>query len=281
MEQDIKFYLKSALKEDIGNGDHTSLACIPKNDKGQVKLVAKENGIIAGIEISKILFQILDNELEVKYFKKDGEVVYKGEKIFKLKGNLHTILSIERLLLNIMQRMSGIASLTKQYVDQINDLEVKILDTRKTTPNFRLFQKMAVKIGGAENHRHGLYDMILIKDNHIDFAGGIKNAINSTNKYIKDNHLDLDIIIEARNIEEIKEILDCNENFKRILLDNFSPEEMTSAIKLINNRFETEASGGINLYTIRKYAETGVNYISIGALTHSPKSLDLSLLAIN
>ncbi len=281
MEQDIKFYLNSALKEDIGNGDHTSLACIPLKDKGQVKLVAKENGIIAGIEISKILFQMLDNEPQVKYFKKDGDVIYKGEKVFKLKGDLHTILSIERLLLNIMQRMSGIASLTKQYVDQVNDLDVKILDTRKTTPNFRVFQKMAVKIGGAENHRQGLFDMIMIKDNHIDFSGGVKQAIENTKKYLTDNSLDLDIIVEVRNIEEVKEVLDSKENLKRILLDNFSPEEMTSALELINNQFETEASGGINLYSIRKYAETGVNYISIGALTHSPKSLDLSLLAIN
>ena len=281
MEQDINFYLNSAFKEDVGNGDHTSLACIPKNNKGQVKLVAKENGIIAGIEISKVLFKILDNEPEVKYFKKDGDVVYKGEKIFKLKGNLHTILAVERLLLNIMQRMSGIASLTKQYVDQISDLNVKILDTRKTTPNFRLFQKMAVKIGGAENHRHGLFDMIMIKDNHIDFSGGIKNALNSTNKYIQENQLDLDIIIEVRSIEEVKEVLDSGENLKRILLDNFTPAQMESSVNLINNRFETEASGGINLYTIRKYAETGVNYISVGALTHSPKSLDLSLLAMN
>jgi len=217
----------------------------------------------------------------VKYFKKDGDVIYKGEKAFKLKGDLHTILSIERLLLNIMQRMSGIASLTKQYVDQVNDLDVKILDTRKTTPNFRVFQKMAVKIGGAENHRQGLFDMIMIKDNHIDFSGGVKQAIENTKKYLTDNSLDLDIIVEVRNIEEVKEVLDSKENLKRILLDNFSPEDMTSALELINNQFETEASGGINLYSIRKYAETGVNYISIGALTHSPKSLDLSLLAIN
>ena len=281
MEQDIKFHLKNALKEDIGNGDHTSKACIPENNKGQVKLVAKENGIIAGIEVSKILFQILDNEPEVKFYKQDGDVVYKGEKIFKLKGNLHTILAVERLLLNIMQRMSGIASLTKQYLDQISDLEVKILDTRKTTPNFRIFQKMAVKIGGGENHRQGLYDMIMIKENHIDFSEGIKNALSRTNKYIKDNNLDIDIIIETRDIKEVKEVLDSGENLKRILLDNFTPEETKNAVELINHKYETESSGGINLYTIRKYAETGVDYISVGALTHSPKSLDLSLLAIN
>lgn len=278
MEQKIIFYLENALSEDIGTGDHTSLACIRDDEKGSAKLIAKENGVIAGIDVSKVLLNIIDETLDIQYLKKDGDIVYKGEKLLRIAGNLQSILKSERLLLNIMQRMSGIATLTNQYVNEIKDLPTQILDTRKTTPNFRVFEKLAVKIGGGANHRFGLFDMIMIKDNHIDFCGGVEKALNNTKEYISSNKLNIKVVIEARSISEIQTILD-NGNADRILIDNFTPEELKKAIELINGRIETEASGGINLYKLRKYAESGVDYISIGAIIHSAKILDLSLLA--
>ena len=278
MEQDLEYYLKSAIAEDIGSGDFSSLACFPEDHKSTAKIIAKENGIIAGIEVAKSLFNIIDPQLDIQYLKDDGDIIYKGEKLLKLKGKTLSILKTERLLLNIMQRMSGIATTTQKYVSAIKDLPTRILDTRKTTPNFRVFEKMAVVIGGGLNHRFGLYDMIMIKDNHIDFCGGIDATLTKTSKYINENNLDLKVIIEVRNINDIEIVLK-NGTANRILLDNFSPELLKEGIELINGQIETEASGNINIYNLRKYAETGVDYISTGAITYSAKILDLSLIA--
>lgn len=270
--------IKNALLEDIGEGDHSTLACVPKDAKGTAKLLVKEDGILAGVEVAKRIYELYDPTLEIQFFKKDGDAIQKGEIAFIINGLSQSILSTERLVLNIMQRMSGIATQTANILKVIEGCSTKLLDTRKTTPGIRYLEKMAVKIGGGENHRFALYDMIMLKDNHVDYAGGIKPAIQKTKEYLVANNKCLRIEIEVRNIEELNEVLEIG-GVDRIMLDNFSPELLTEALKLIPAQYETEASGGITIDTIRSYAETGVQFISVGALTHSVKSLDLSLKA--
>jgi nicotinate-nucleotide pyrophosphorylase (carboxylating) len=275
---EIGKFIDYALKEDIGDGDHTSLATISAEQKGKAQLVVKQEGVIAGIEVAKMIFQKLDKSCLFTEFFKDGLEVKPGDVVFQVEGKVIFILQAERLVLNIMQRMSGIATQTRQYVNNLRGLNTRILDTRKTSPGMRVFDKYAVKVGGGENHRIGLYDMILIKDNHIDFAGGIEKAIEKTHTYLDKTNKDLKIEIEARSLDDVNRIL-THEGVHRILLDNFTPEMTQEAVKLINGKVETESSGNITLENIRQYAECGVDYISVGALTHQIKSLDLSLKA--
>lgn len=271
--------IEIAINEDIGDGDHTSLACIPESALGKAQLLVKEDGVIAGIELAKSIFSRFDSDLKFEQLLNDGDLIKKGDIAFYVEGKSQSILMAERLVLNFMQRMSGIATNTFHYTQLLKGLNTKILDTRKTTPGLREIEKLAVKIGGGVNHRMGLYDMIMIKDNHIDYAGGIENAINATIQYLKEKGKNLKIEIEARDLNELKEILRVGK-IDRIMLDNFSFNDMRTAVKLINGKYETEASGGINEQTIREYAECGVDFISVGALTHQIKSLDLSLKAI-
>ncbi len=278
-ENYIREFIQLALTEDIGDGDHTSLSCIPKTHMGKAQLFAKQDGILAGVKVAKMVYRIFDPALEVNTFITDGSHIKKGDLVFEVQGNELSILQTERLVLNFMQRMSGIATQTNEYVKIVEGLNTKILDTRKTTPGMRLFEKMAVKLGGGENHRMGLYDMIMIKDNHIDFAGGIKQAIESTKKYLQENNKNLKIEVEARNFDEIAEIMNVG-GIHRIMIDNFTVKDTKRAVELIGGKFETESSGGITKQTLREYAECGVDYISVGALTHQIKSLDLSLKAI-
>lgn len=273
-----EFILKS-FAEDIGDGDHSSLACIPENAEGKAKLLIKESGVLAGIRVAKILFETIDKDLYLDLHLYDGHLVSPGDVPFYLSGRQHSILKSERLVLNIMQRMSGIATSTHQYVSRLEGLKTRILDTRKTTPGIRFLEKEAVRIGGAMNHRMGLYDMIMLKDNHIDYAGGIENAISRTREYLKKNNLGLKVEIEARSLNDVERIL-TKGGVDRIMLDNFSIDETLSAVRLISGRYETESSGGITLETIRSYAECGVDFISVGALTHHIRSLDMSLKAI-
>jgi len=268
-----------AFSEDIGSGDHTSLACIKNDQQGKARLLVKDTGIIAGVEAARDIFQKADPSLRMDIFIDDRKNVSKGDIVFIVQGRVQSILMTERLVLNIMQRMSGIATMTNQYVRKLEGLKTKVLDTRKTTPCFRFYEKEAVRIGGGSNHRFGLYDMILIKDNHVDFSGGIANAINNTRKYLKENNLNIKVEIEARNFKEIEEILSVG-GIDIIMLDNFSVEDTKKAVKIINNRYEVESSGGISLDTIRSYAECGVDFISVGALTHQYRSLDMSLKAV-
>ena len=278
-EKELDIIISNAIREDVGDGDHSSLACIPKTAKGKAKLLVKEAGIIAGVEMAKRIFKYVDSNLKVETFINDGEIVAYGDVVFFVEGSSQSILKSERLVLNVMQRMSAIATKTKQFADLLKGTKTKILDTRKTTPGIRAIEKWAVKIGGGENHRFALYDMIMLKDNHIDFAGGVSKAIEKTKHYLKANQLDLNIIVEARSIGEIKEILE-HEGIHRILIDNFDFAETKKAVQLIGNKCQTESSGGINLETARKYAECGVDYISSGALTHSVYNMDLSLKAV-
>lgn len=272
--------IKSAFIEDIGDGDHSSLACVPKDSKGKAKLIVKDKGILAGIEIAKLVFSHFDQNMKFTQFLKDGDEIKYGDIAFEIEGSSLSILACERLVLNIMQRMSGIATKTAEVVKIIKSTNTKLLDTRKTTPNFRVFEKEAVRIGGGYNHRFALYDMVMLKDNHIDFAGGIAQALTKTNNYLKTVEKDLKIEIEVRDFNELDQALK-HGSLDRVMLDNFTPNELSKALKIINKKFETEASGGITESTIRAYAETGVDYISMGALTHQIKSLDLSLKAIN
>ena len=274
----LRDFILASLAEDIGNGDHSSLACIPEDSKGNAKLLIKEKGVLAGIRIAREIYSVIDNDLNIDIYLSDGASVLPGDIAFQVSGRQQSILKSERLTLNIMQRMSGIATATREYVKQLEGLKTKILDTRKTTPGFRFLEKEAVRIGGGINHRMGLYDMIMLKDNHIDYAGGIKKAITGTRDYLKKNNLDLKVEIEARNLDDIREILSVGQ-VDRIMLDNFSVADTRSAVKEISGRFETESSGGITLATIRSYAECGVDYISVGALTHHINSLDMSLKA--
>ena len=276
---DWKEFITAAFEEDIREGDHTSLSTIPEGQNGKAILWAKADGIIAGVELAQMIFWYFDATLDVTVFIQDGAAIKSGDKILEVQGAERNILSCERLVLNCMQRMSGIATLTKKYVDAVAGTNAKILDTRKTTPLFRAAEKWAVKIGGGENHRFGLYDMILIKDNHVDYAGGIKPAIKKANLYLKEKNLNIPIEIETRNLDEVKQVLTSG-NVNRIMLDNFTPELIREALKLIDKKFDTEVSGGITLETIRAYAETGADFISVGALTHSSTSLDLSLKAV-
>lgn len=268
-----------AIREDVGDGDHTSLACIPLNTNGKAQLLVKEEGIIAGVELAKLIFHKIDTSLIFTPILKDGDKIKSGDVTFYIEGSSQSILKAERLVLNFMQRMSGIATKTYHYTQLLQGLPTKILDTRKTTPGNRLIEKWAVQIGGGVNHRMGLYDMIMIKDNHIDYAGGIENAINKVVHYLENNNKKLKIEIEARDLKELDEILKVGK-IHRIMLDNFSFENLITAVKLIDGKYETEASGGINEKTIRTYAECGVDFISVGALTHQINSLDLSLKAM-
>ena len=275
----IPQFVKLAIHEDIKKGDHSALACVPATAKGEALLLVKEEGIIAGIDIAKQIFEEFDKSFEFEQYLNDGDNVKKGEIAFKVYGSSQTLLGTERLVLNVMQRMSAIATLTHKYVKAIEGLPTKVLDTRKTTPLIRFLEKEAVKIGGGHNHRMGLYDMIMIKDNHIDFAGGIKDAIQQTNLYLEKEKLDLKIEIETRDLNEVKEVLKVGK-VHRIMLDNFSCKDLKTAVKLIDGKYETEASGGINLDTVQNYAKCGVDYVSVGALTHSVHNMDLSLKAI-
>ena len=272
--------IKLAITEDIGDGDHSSISCIPENASGRAHLLIKEQGVLAGIEVAMLVFHQIDPALKLEVFLEDGAKIKNGYVAFIVSGKVLSILQSERLVLNFMQRMSGIATTTNNYVRKLEGLKTRVLDTRKTTPGLRIFEKMAVKIGGGENHRIGLFDMIMLKDNHIEFAGGIKEAINSTHAYLESIDKNLKIEIEARNLNEIREILETG-RINRIMLDNFTLNDTRKAIKLINGKYETESSGGITLETIRDYAECGVDFISVGALTHQIRSLDMSLKAIN
>ncbi|WP_276132834.1 carboxylating nicotinate-nucleotide diphosphorylase [Polluticoccus soli] len=273
-----KEFIAAALKEDIGSGDHSTLAAIPKDAKGKAVLKVKENGILAGVDLAQEIFRFLEPDTSFSIYKHDGDVVAHGDVAFEVAADVHTILQAERLTLNCMQRMSGIATLTRKYVDKIKDYKTKILDTRKTTPLFRTFEKQAVLIGGGQNHRIGLYDMVMLKDNHIDFCGGIEKAIERTNEYLKANELDLKIEVETRSLDDVRRILAVG-GVHRIMLDNYNPELLKQAVELIAGKYETEASGGINLNNIVDYAKTGVDYISVGAIIHHAVSMDLSLKA--
>jgi nicotinate-nucleotide pyrophosphorylase (carboxylating) len=275
----IQEFISKALAEDIGDGDHTSLACIPSTAKGKAQLLVKEKGILAGVDLAVQIFKTVDPSLKIKVFLKDGTEIKVGDIVLSVEGRSQSILVAERLVLNCMQRMSGIATKTNTLVKLCKGTRTKVIDTRKTTPNIRGLEKWAVVIGGGANHRIGLYDMILIKDNHIDYAGGIEQAIGAANDYLKAKKRKLKIEVEARNIDEVKQILAVGK-VDRIMLDNFSYADIRKALKLINGKYETEASGGINEKTIASYAKCGVNYISVGALTHNIKSLDMSLKAI-
>lgn len=278
-QNELEIIISNAIREDVGDGDHSSLACIPISAQGKAKLLVKDDGIIAGVAFAKMIFNYVDADLKVETFINDGEKVNYGDIVFHVSGSSQSILKAERLVLNSMQRMSAIATKTKQFVDLLEGTETKILDTRKTTPGIRAIEKWAVKIGGGENHRFALYDMIMLKDNHIDFAGGIEQAIAKTKQYLIDNNKDLKIIVEARNLEEVSQILKSGGVY-RILLDNFDYETTKKAVELIGNQCLSESSGNINEKTIRNYANCGVNYISSGALTHSVYNMDLSLKAI-
>ena len=277
-QNELQLIIQNGIREDIGEGDHSSLACIPSTAQGKAKLLVKDKGIIAGVEFAKMIFNHVDADLKVETFIQDGSSVNYGDIVFHVSGSSQSILKAERLVLNSMQRMSAIATKTKMYVDLLEGTSTKVLDTRKTTPGFRAAEKWAVKIGGGENHRFALYDMIMLKDNHNDFAGGISKAIQKTKDYLTENKLDLKIIVEARNLNEVEEILNSGGVY-RILLDNFDYEMTKEAVALIGSKCLTESSGNINEKTIRHYAECGVNYISSGALTHSVYNMDLSLKA--
>lgn len=273
---DIKQFISESLKEDIGSGDHTSLSTIDADKNGKAKLLVKDNGVIAGVELALEIFSAVDQNLNIEKFINDGDKVKLGDIVFTVEGSVRSILMAERLVLNCMQRMSGIATTTHKYVEAVAGTGVKILDTRKTTPLMRMLEKWAVKIGGGHNHRFGLYDMILIKDNHNDSSGGITASLQKAKAYITKNNLNIPIEVETRNLDEVKEALQQG-IADRIMLDNFTPDQIREALKIINKQVTTEASGGITITNLREYAETGVDYISIGALTHSVKSLDLSL----
>jgi nicotinate-nucleotide pyrophosphorylase (carboxylating) len=275
----LRKFIKSALAEDIGDGDHTSLSTVPADAIGKARLLVKDNGILAGVELAKMIFKMVDKDLKVKVMIKDGKPIKYGDIVLYVEGRDRSILTAERLVLNCMQRMSGIATVTNSIVKSLEGTKTKVLDTRKTTPNFRMIEKWAVTIGGGVNHRYGLFDMILIKDNHIDYAGGIKNALNAAFEYNKKTGKNLPIEIEVRNLDELSQVLEIG-GVVRIMLDNFSFENIRAALKMIDGRFPVEASGGITPQNVREYADCGVDYVSMGYLTHSAKSLDLSLKAI-
>jgi nicotinate-nucleotide pyrophosphorylase (carboxylating) len=272
-------FIAKAFMEDTGDGDHTSLACIPPNAHGKAVLLVKEAGVLSGMKIAEQIFKFADEKITFESFLNDGDIINPGDKAFIVTGSVQAILRAERVALNCMQRLSGVATHTKRLVNLLDGLHTKLLDTRKTTPGLRFLEKQAVKHGGGENHRYGLYDMIMLKDNHIDYAGGIEKAIIKVHQYLKKHNKTLKIEVEARNFEELDEILRVGQ-VNRIMLDNFSVEDLKKAIERIDGKYETEASGGITEATLRKYAETGVDYISVGALTHQIKSIDLSLKAI-
>jgi nicotinate-nucleotide pyrophosphorylase (carboxylating) len=274
----LKKLITDALGEDVGEGDHSTLACIGKDAQGKAVLKIKDDGILAGVEVAEQIFYHVEPTAEFKRLKYDGELMKYGETAFEVKAKVHTILTCERLVLNTLQRMSGIATLTGKYVEKLKPYHTKLLDTRKTTPNFRLLEKEAVKIGGGYNHRFGLYDMIMLKDNHIDYCGSIEKAIDLAYAYVQKFKPDLKIEVETRNIDDVRRVLDTGK-IHRIMLDNFSTDDIIVAVQMINGQYETEASGGINLENVEEYADTGVDYVSCGAVIHQAKSLDLSLKA--
>lgn len=276
INEQVKRLIQLSLQEDVGNGDHSSISCIPASEIGEMKLLVKEDGILCGVDIAREVVHQVDEKIEMEVYKNDGDVIHKGEVAFKLKGPVCSMLTAERNVLNFMQRMSGIATTTHEYVDMVKDTHVTLLDTRKTTPNMRIFEKYAVKVGGASNHRFGLYDMMMLKDNHIDFAGGIEKAIDAANAYQEENNLSLKVEIETRSLDDVRRVV-AHGGVQRIMFDNFTPEQIVEAVKIVDHKFETEASGGITKNTLRAYAVTGVDYISIGAFTHHVASLDLSL----
>ena len=278
MDHLIDELIRLAFAEDIGDGDHTTLCCIPETEMGKSKLLIKEAGVLAGVEMAQRIFKAFDPDLKTEVFIQDGAEVKPGDIAFVTQGRVRSLLQTERLMLNVMQRMSGIATVTRKYVKQLEGLHTRVLDTRKTTPGLRMIEKEAVRIGGGVNHRIGLYDMILLKDNHVDFAGGLRNAITKAHQYLQDKGKDLKIEIEVRNLDELDEVLNIG-GVDRIMLDNFTPEMTREAVKRIGGRYETESSGGITFDTLRTYAECGVDYISVGALTHSVKGLDMSFKA--
>jgi nicotinate-nucleotide pyrophosphorylase (carboxylating) len=279
--EQLRNLVDDALCEDLGDGDHSTLSCISSDARGKAILKIKQDGVLAGLEVASEIFLYKDPSSEFTAFKKDGDDMKNGELAFEVHSSIHTILKCERLLLNCMQRMSGIATLTKLYVDKLKGYTTKILDTRKTTPNFRLLEKEAVRIGGGINHRFGLYDMILLKDNHIDFCGSLERAIERSYQYVNAYKPLLKIEVEARSIQDVRNVVEVGKDkVFRIMLDNFSPEQIMEAMKIIDKKFETEASGGINLENIRQYAETGVDYVSVGGLIHQARSMDLSLKAV-
>ena len=277
-KQQLQSFVKQAIIEDVRDGDHTTLASLPEDKLGEATLLVKDDGIIAGVEVGVEIFKEIDDTLEIEVLIKDGQKVKFGDIALYVKGKIHSILKSERLVLNVMQRMSGIASRTAEYVKELEGTHTKVLDTRKTTPLLRFLEKRAVVLGGGVNHRFGLYDMILIKDNHVDYAGSISNAVNNALRYRKEKGIHIPIEVEVRNFEELRELLMCEE-VDRVMFDNFSPDQVKEAVNLVQGKFVTEASGGIDLSTIRSYALAGVDYVSVGALTHSVKSLDLSLKA--
>lgn len=279
LKEDLIAFIKNALHEDIREGDHTSNSTVPENAQGKARLLVKDKGIVAGVELADLIFKTVDPNLKVEVLIKDGEPIEYGQIVLYVEGNDRSILTAERLVLNCMQRMSGIATVTHEIVKKLEGTKCKVLDTRKTTPGFRLLEKWAVKIGGGVNHRFGLFDMILIKDNHVDYAGGIKNALFAAQKYLQDKNLILPIEIEVRNLVELQEALEIG-GVVRIMLDNFDYEKTKEALKIIDGRFPVESSGNINPQTVRAYADCGVDYVSMGYLTHSAKSLDLSLKAM-
>lgn len=280
-DEQLHLLVDAALREDVGDGDHSTLSCIPADAKGKAVLKIKQEGILAGMEVAKKILLYKEPTAVFSAFKKDGEAMVFGEKAFEVEASVHIILQCERLVLNCMQRMSGIATLTRLYTDKLKGYKTKVLDTRKTTPNFRLLEKEAVRIGGGVNHRFALYDMIMLKDNHIDYCGGIEQAIERAHEYVQQKKPTLKIEVETRSIEDVKKVMAMGKGkVFRIMLDNFTPEKITEALTIINGQFETEASGGINLDNITHYAATGVDYVSVGALIHQAKSLDLSLKAV-
>jgi nicotinate-nucleotide pyrophosphorylase (carboxylating) len=280
-DNQLNHLVDEALKEDVSDGDHSSLSCIPATAKGKAVLKIKQDGILAGMDIAKKIFEYKERGAVFSAYKKDGDKMIYGERGFDVEATVHTILQCERLILNCMQRMSGIATLTKVYSDRLAGYKTRLLDTRKTTPNFRLLEKEAVRIGGGVNHRFGLYDMIMLKDNHIDYCGGIEKAINKAYEYVQAKKPGLKIEVETRTIDDVKKVVAMGKGkVFRIMLDNFAPEQVAEAVLLIQEDFETEASGGINLDNIEEYAKTGVDYVSVGALIHQAKSLDLSLKAV-
>ena len=278
-DEQLQHLIKNALAEDIGDGDHSTLSSIDANAKGKAILKIKEDGILAGVEVAKKIFTYVQPNILFTAYKKDGDQMKFGEIAFDVEANVHTILQAERLVLNTMQRMSGIATLTKKYTDKLKGYKTKLLDTRKTTPNFRLLEKEAVKIGGGTNHRFGLYDMIMLKDNHIDYCGGIEKAINKAYDYVQSKKMDLKIEVETRSLEDVEKVMAIGK-VNRIMLDNFTPEKIVEALQIIKGIYETEASGGIQFDNLESYAATGVDYISSGAIIHQAKSLDLSLKAV-
>ncbi len=277
-KKELSDFVQQALQEDVRDGDHTSLAALPEDKLGEAKLLVKEHGILAGVEVGVEIFRQVDSSLQLEVFIEDGKQVEVGDIVLIARGKIHSILKAERLVLNVMQRMSGIASRTAEYVKELEGTNARVLDTRKTTPLLRFLEKRAVVIGGGVNHRFGLYDMILIKDNHVDYAGSVSAAVNNAVDYKKRTGIDIQIEVEVRNFEELQELLQCT-GVDRVMFDNFVPDDVRKAVELVNGRLITEASGGITLETIRSYAVTGVDFISVGALTHSVKSLDLSLKA--